>query len=352
MAITFNAIGITNDVKPAINRGKSNLIYSRDIISTINIPADFIYRTQLINFPSDIRNIETKTDNVNKWLDGVVSGFTNADTSSLNVMNQLISSITGFNLASNQGATGATVTNRTVTTMATNTTAATPMNNSILNMQNRFFNGVYGSINATGAQGVSNGYATSMNMGGIRETGAIKTESLFNVFGDNYLSGPNIEWYTGLNGSVQATGAGIASQITTVAISPGPIEASNTGATIGTKTESVSGSSCDGLCGSFGKVTAFSMEASNNPEIQKGLGEINVILNDYNGQLITYTEKAREELGGSDFFGGECWTLTSSLIDKYDEEPRVMRADYSSYDAAIGTLISINLSELSYGRLL
>ena len=85
--------GLENKVKPQIKNIRTKLELGKQKIKSISIPSDFSYRTKLRNIPQTISNLNDRIGNIEKWVNGTIDNFTNAENKNRNLMESLVTSI-------------------------------------------------------------------------------------------------------------------------------------------------------------------------------------------------------------------------------------------------------------------
>lgn len=100
MILEFNLTGIEEKVKPALAKSKKSLKSAKDIITSINIPKDFMHSGKLRNMTYDILDIKNDFNNIEKLLNELTNKFKNAENRNISLVNEIASDIGRINLTS------------------------------------------------------------------------------------------------------------------------------------------------------------------------------------------------------------------------------------------------------------
>lgn len=85
--------GLEDKVKPQIKNTRKYLELAKDTIRAMNIPGDFSQRTQLLNMPQIISEIDARIRDVQKWLNDATDNFASAESNNKGLVENLISAI-------------------------------------------------------------------------------------------------------------------------------------------------------------------------------------------------------------------------------------------------------------------
>ncbi len=99
MAVVFKAESLQKQVMSNLRDNVTYLNSSKNILSSIDIPTDFKYYTQLKNYPQNISDIVSEIKSIEKWLDKVIINFKNTEKKNAQVMNQILISTMNMTLS-------------------------------------------------------------------------------------------------------------------------------------------------------------------------------------------------------------------------------------------------------------